>query len=618
MDDQRGLGHVMDIRENRRSVYSIKQSPTAYADLYLKHPKLWSSDIYLSCVPFSDKLKDLFWIGNEAGLYLALKLPFHITATIKVSKDESTIGHTLAERLLLNSNGPTMMKFNIFLQPIAYGQLITNLLEIPGVMPKDKIYEIVIFNIVQHAYNLEFFLQLSIPKKHISPNVYWFWQEAFKSLNMVHINNLKIGRCEAKNAFVINDGSKKLVKWIDSSQSDTLLSSQPLVKNMKRLLDINRLLLDNSFVWSLASNSVNKEVLYNDIYTITQEKVPQLESVIFFSSDFILVDDYSWTDISAKMTYNTPIFTDAEIVAFLTLIYNKENVKKRTDIPKLEKFIENVKAIKFDEVFEYLTTRLDSYAQLLQVNLLQKNTQNLKSSFFLPWLFESKQLSIKTSQGPKIGPIFINSLDKKLYVTIDNTPEAVPSTQCYLETTNEEVRTKHGDMLVFFYNEDHADIQYAYDGEQRYIQTDKLQNETNLKLFPKTSRVYSDSPHHSQSTPLPRVMPTREIHPLEKNRRYFISYDNDIVLALIVDNHYCQLAYQINDDNSIQFFYGFGDLFEPFNVSSIINVKAFGVSKEGKWKVIVDTVFSFEYPFIVFTTNGQFNRKVNLLFMRQP
>ena len=51
------------------------------------------------------------------------------------------------------------------------------------------------------------------------------------------------------------DSLIKAVKWMDSSQSDSLSSSQPLVKNMKRLLDINRLLLENSFVWSLSGKS---------------------------------------------------------------------------------------------------------------------------------------------------------------------------------------------------------------------------------------------------------------------------------------------------------------------------------------------------------------------------
>ena len=615
MDNQRGLGHVMDIggATQRRSIYSIKEVPLAYADLYFYDPKLWGGDIYLKCKPFSDTLKDFIIFGTDQSLYLAMKFPLKIAATVK-NRNGTLIGYTPAEKLLLNYKEFAGLKF--FLEPIAYGQLITSLIEIPGVMPKDKVHEIVIFNLTGNMYNLEYYLQKS--KEQISSAVYHFWQVAFKSLDMVHKKNVKIGESAAKNAFIIQNGSEELIEWANCSQSDTLpsSSSQPLVKNMKRLLDINRLLLDNAFIWSLADITMKREDLYNEIYKITQENVPALENVIFFSIDLLSVDDYTWTDSYAITTLKTKFYTDADLTTHLKLIYNKDNVKKRTDIPKLEKYIENVKAIKFDEVFQYLTTRLDTYVQLLQVRLLQKNTQALKGNVFLPWLFQSQQLWIKTSQGQKIGPIFINSFDKKLYATVQNNPQPLPSTQCYLETSNEEVRNMHGGMVVFYYSENHADIVYLYDGEERYIKTDQLQNETNLKLFPKTSTVYSaDSTYHSQTTPLPRVMPTRV--PLEKNTRYLIPYDNDSVLAMIVDNHYCLLAYQINLDNSIQIFYGF-DHFEPFRVPSITNAAAFGYSKDFKWKVIVDTVFSFEYPFIVFTTNGQFNRKVNLLFMRQP
>ena len=154
-------------------------------------------------------------------------------------------------------------------------------------MPKDKVHEIVIFNLTGNMYNLEYYLQKS--KEQISSAVYHFWQVAFKSLDMVHKKNVKIGESAAKNAFIIQNGSEELIEWANCSQSDTLPSSQPLVKNMKRLLDINRLLLDNAFIWSLADITMKREDLYNEIYKITQENVPVLENVIFFSIDLLMI-----------------------------------------------------------------------------------------------------------------------------------------------------------------------------------------------------------------------------------------------------------------------------------------------------------------------------------------
>ena len=78
--------------------------------------------------------------------------------------------------------------------------IITYLFEIPGVMSKDKVYEIVIFNLLKQYTTWNFFCKDK--KKQLSPNVYWFWQQAFESLEMVHKNNLKICRSEAKMHFL--------------------------------------------------------------------------------------------------------------------------------------------------------------------------------------------------------------------------------------------------------------------------------------------------------------------------------------------------------------------------------------------------------------------------------
>ena len=118
MDNQRGLGHVMDIGgpTQRRSIYSIKEVPLAYADLYFYDPKLWGGDIYLKCKPFSDTLKNLIIIGTDQSPYLAMKFPLKIAATI-TNKNGNLIGHTPAEKLLLNYD--IFERFKVFLKPIA-------------------------------------------------------------------------------------------------------------------------------------------------------------------------------------------------------------------------------------------------------------------------------------------------------------------------------------------------------------------------------------------------------------------------------------------------------------------------------------------------------------------
>ena len=114
--------------------------------------------------------------------------------------------------------------------------MATSELEIPGVLAKDKTCETVVFGLIDF-YNLEMYLQEV--KDTIPSDVLNLWTRAFEALQKVHNYGFTIGRCEAKNLFQF----KEQIMWADSTMFDHIAQSEPLVKNMKRLLDINRLLL---------------------------------------------------------------------------------------------------------------------------------------------------------------------------------------------------------------------------------------------------------------------------------------------------------------------------------------------------------------------------------------
>ena len=143
-------------------------------------------------------------------------------------------------------------------------------------MPKDRTFG---FNLTD-VINLKIVLQKV--KETIPREVLSFWTRALECLQKVHNDGFRICRCEAKNILWVNEK----IKWVDSRMFDNITQSEPPVKNKKRLLDIIRLLLENSYVRHLSSQSKEPVKFYMTIYNMTKANIPELKHVIFFSRMF--------------------------------------------------------------------------------------------------------------------------------------------------------------------------------------------------------------------------------------------------------------------------------------------------------------------------------------------
>ena len=606
MEDQRGLGHVMDVKAPRRNVFRIEQYPGAYADLYFNDSKLWLGDAYLSCESLSANVSEFFFIGNKKNKYLALKLPIRVLKTSEFS------GITSAQQLLFTRTNSYSRNHEIFVPVVAYGQLTTSSYEIPGVIPENRAYEIIVFN-QTNIINLELFLSDS--KENINPAVLKFWIKAFISLKRIHEDGFRIFTSAARNTFMVNDK----VMWADSTLFENIADSQPLAKNMKKLSDINRLLLENGYIKVLSGQLADPEEWYTNVYKMTQATFPQLSNVIFFSRKFLFLDE--WTS------------SDMEMRKQIESVYQQEEIKKRTDIPTMENFIITVNAINFTDVYNFLSEKLETFLNQIAIWFL-KVAQN---EVYSPWKFESENLFIITSEHEVIGPILIMKKDKLLYTQSRNDFIALPSIENFsLQTDTKELRDDKGRPVTFTYSEEHKDITYNIDNKDFHILCANFYAARRLKLFKKPELRYSSytsapgtssldssrstqpssSSFNSNSYSAP-IRETRQ-HLLEMNKAYFIKYKN-LNLAIEVENFhgqpdYYEIAYMIDYNQHLHLFYGFGQTWHPLPALAGV-MKAYGYSPdEHKWKVFTNEKFKIQNPYVYFVRDNRNVARINLLY----
>ena len=607
MDNQRGLGHVMDVKKPRRNVFHIEEYPGAYADLYFNDSKLWLGDAFLSCESLSANVPHFFFIGNQTtNKYLALKLPMRVIKT-----SDFFFGITSAQQLLFTRGNSYLRTHEIFVPVVAYGQLTTSSYEIPGVIPKNRAYEIIVFNQTK-IVNLELFL--SKTKDNIIPNVLSFWIMAFATLKKVHEDGFRIYRSEARNTFLVNDK----IMWADSTLFENIADSQPLAKNMKKLSDINRLLLENGYIEVLSGQSADLEELYTNVYKMTQANFPLLSKVIFFSRNFLFLDE--WTN------------SDMEMRKQIESVYKQEDVKKRTDIPTMENFIITVNAINFTDVYKFLSEKLETFLNQIAIWFLKES----RNTIYSPWKFQNKRLFIVTNEHEPIGPVFIMNKDKLLYTQSTNGDfTALTSMEkISLHTDTEELMDDKGHPVKFTYSIQHKDITYNIDNTFFHVKCDDFSSQINLKLFNKpdifwSATSHTSAPSSSHSTPpsasafkssTPTTAPIRETRQrlLEMNKTYFIKYKN-LNLAIEVENfhgqhdHY-EIAYMIDNNQHLHLFYGFGQTWHPLPALAGV-MKAYGYSPdERKWKVFTNDKFYIQNPYVYFVRNNRNVARINLLY----
>ena len=345
MDKLKGLGHVMDINVKEiksRRVWQIKNFPNAYIDLYITNP-IWKQTNNILCKPLAKFTtnKDLLLLGDGGEDYMAKMFSFTI-----INSDNSKKGITPAQLHILNFYKSKFLR--IFLPFVAYGQLTTgnkyaqvipvnqgieNNEDLDFLQPKST-NEIIVFDL-KNSSNLNAYLKTI--STDLSP-ILTPRQKAFNVMNLFHIIGCKIGHSYARNAVILKGPD---IRWIDATGFDKFsslaeLAKNPdeiLVTNFKKLLDVNRLLIDNSYIEHLAGTSDYDSIFYQ-IYKFTQENVQELKNVIFFSKRFVSLEDAALADDQREVySSQTALMSrNDQIRAHLKVIYDTDEVKSRNDV----------------------------------------------------------------------------------------------------------------------------------------------------------------------------------------------------------------------------------------------------------------------------------------------
>ena len=620
MDKHKGLGHVMDVvtdehinvRTAKRRVWRITNSPGAYIDLYLVKPETWkSSSVYLECQSLGKETtnNDLLFIGYNNEDYVAKIFPFTIISSYP---DGIRGGITPAHLHVIQYYRAKRFGLNIFLPFLAFGQLTienktTNVLSSKNnldFMQARNTNEIIVFDLKSSILTLNFYL------KSISANASSDlkpWSTAFAYMYVQHSKGFKIGHSSAKN-IVIGSNEKKIqtIQWIDATGFDTFYNVETqrknpqdtLVTNFKRLLDINRLLIDNSYVEHIANTLINDEIYYT-IYKFTQQNFPVLENVIFFSKKFVALKDATSTEDSTTLytSKTSETSTDADMQKHIRIIYATPEIRDRTDVPEIENFIANIKRIDVSKATRYLISNLDKYMTSLRSHFLEHRLQNMSMENFEDWTFAGQHLEMLFSNKQLIGPIFINTADKKLYYkNYENRITPIPSEYDFcLETTSHYVTDGQGYLISFIYIPDDKKLAFIYGNREMFVDTDKLNSMKEFKLSPK-----NEARHHvvniddqsqtsmqgsSQILPpsLPIPSPRNQVQPpiilsptsaeiiprlVQKNVFHQITISDNKLLACEFNIHDqkipCPIYYKVTQENSLEYYYCLDNHFYPF------------------------------------------------------
>ena len=629
MDKHKGLGHVMDVvtdehinvRTAKRRVWRITNSPGAYIDLYLVKPETWkSSSVYLECQSLGKETtnNDLLFIGYNNEDYVAKIFPF----TIISSYPEGIRGGiTPAHLHVIQYCRAKKFGVNIFLPFLAFGQLTienktTNVLSSKNnldFMQARNTNEIIVFDLKSRILTLNSYL------KSISANAssdLKLWSMAFQYMYVQHGKGFKIGHSSAKNIVIgINDKKIQTIQWIDATGFDTFYSikaqranpQDTLVTNFKKLLDINRLLIDNSYVEHIANTLINDEIYYT-IYKFTQQNFPELANVIFFSKKFVALKDATSTEDSTTLytSKTSATSTDDDMRKHITVIYSTPEVRNRTDVPEFENFVANIKRINVQKATEYLMVNLDKYMTSLRSHFLEHRLQNMSTENFQDWTFAGQHLEILFSDKQFIGPIFINTADKKLYYkNYENRITPISSEYDFcLETTSHYVTDEQGNLISFIYIPEDKKLFFIYGNREMFVDTDKLNSMKEFKLSPK-----NEARHHvvniddqsqtsmqgsSQILPpsLPITSPRNQVQPpiiltqgqppiilsptsaeiiprlVQKNVFHQITISDNKLLACEFNIHDqkipCPIYYKVTQENSLEYYYCLDNHFYPF------------------------------------------------------
>ena len=601
MDKLKGLGHVMDINVKEiksRRVWQIKNFPNAYIDLYITNP-IWKQTNNILCKPLAKFTtnKDLLLLGDGGEDYMAKMFSFTI-----INSDNSKKGITPAQLHILNFYKSKFLR--IFLPFVAYGQLTTgnkyaqvipvnqgieNNEDLDFLQPKST-KEIIVFDYTK-INNLNAYLKMESTKEspELTP-----WQKAFEQMYGIHCFGGGIGHSYAENAVIVDFS---YIQWIDATGFDKIPSilalkkdsDNILVANFKKLLDINRLLINNSLIEHIAGTP-DYDIIYYEIYKFTQDHVEELKNVIFFSKRFVASPDAALTDNPADIyASRTALMSEnQQIIAHIKVIYDSEEVKSKNDVPKIEDFIEKIKSINMKRAMDYLRNRLDNYLKSLQIFFQKQQLNNMSKVIYNYWTFADQHLFIVFKNNFTVGPILMNASDKKLYYE-DSHKNKIPVLNLvpfHLETTNEDITDEKENIVWFEFSPDEKSLYYYFRGSTKTVDIDKLSSVQQFKLSPKNQTIYStvddgpkdhlpQSKHSSpppnlrpQPVPLPILpthlspTPTRIIQqPVQRDMFYPITLDNsNIILASeFIINHQpipCPIYYKVRSDiNRLEYYY---------------------------------------------------------------
>ena len=309
-------------------------------------PETWpKGKIYLSCVSLAKSTtnKDLLLIGDDDENYMAKIYTFTI-----IRYTMEGMGITPAEEHIEKYKRADQFCYKIFVPFLAFGQLTTgnkraqviplkqgieNNEDLDFLQPKST-NEIIVFDL-KNSSNLNAYLKTI--STDLSP-ILTPRQKAFNVMNLFHIIGCKIGHSYARNAVILKGPD---IRWIDATGFDKFsslaeLAKNPdeiLVTNFKKLLDVNRLLIDNSYIEHLAGTSDYDSIFYQ-IYKFTQENVQELKNVIFFSKRFVSLEDAALADDQREVySSQTALMSrNDQIRAHLKVIYDTDEVKSRNDV----------------------------------------------------------------------------------------------------------------------------------------------------------------------------------------------------------------------------------------------------------------------------------------------